>query len=137
MVLTICIVSLCKLHKRDKTTDWSLNTSEKDLKQRYREALWGISMIAFWCATCIGYHCMGLLSDLTQWYNFAVNVCIADIRYYFEYFILLTFTINEITNASYELFESKLPINEKLRVEKLDNWMQKLVYRRDCGLLAY
>lgn len=137
MVLTICIVSLCKLHKRDKTTDWSLNTSEKDLKQKYREARWGIYMIAFWCVTCIGYHSMGMLSDLNEWYNFAINVCIADIRYYFEYFILLTFTINEITNASYELFESKLPINEILRVEKLDNWLQKLTYRRDCGLLAY
>ena len=51
---------------------------------------------------------MGLLSNLDKWYNFSVNVFIADVRYYLEFFILLTFALNEIINSGFELFESRL-----------------------------
>ena len=72
------------------------------------EAIWGVSLVNFWLAICIGYHVIETYFDLTEWAFFVPNMILANMRYYFEIFIFLTFALNELINATYERFDSQL-----------------------------
>ena len=71
-------------------------------EKEYNVALWGILMVAFWALSTIAYLLM-ILSDLTYWPNYILNMIFADVRYYLECFIILTFALNELMNSRMEL----------------------------------
>ena len=107
VLFLISIVQYCKLRKRGKMTNWELNTSLENREKEYYVALWGILMVAFWALSTIAYLLM-VLSDLTHWPNYILNMIFADVRYYLECFIILTFAMNELMNSRMELLQSQI-----------------------------
>ena len=115
VLFLISIVQYCRLKKRGKMTKWELNTSVENREKEYNVALWGILMVAFWAISTIAYLLM-ILSDLTYWPNYIVNLIFADVRYYLECFIILTFAMNELMNSRMELLQSQISNQTNLTI---------------------
>ena len=81
--------------------------------------MYGIILITIWGAVCVAYQIDNLTADLALWANFTTSVVLGDIRFYLEYYILLTFALNEIANATYELFDCQLSLSVTDRDKEL------------------